>query len=258
MQLYKEGVKVVAIPKTMDNDVPGTDYSIGFSTCVTRTIELAHQLRTSAGSHERFLVLEVFGRYAGFTALLPTMAGAANRCVIPEHKFDIETLAELLAADRFSNPSKYSVVLVSEGAMFKSGEMVFENQETDAYGHKKLGGIGDRVSEKLKDLSPQFNHGKKIGVVNQRLAYLVRCGDPDAMDSLVPMAYGNLALNLILEGKTGRLVGLRNGKYDHVSILEVMGSKKLVDIERYYNTERLRPMFNHLEGLSLFVMSKPL
>ena len=258
VQLYKEGVKVVAIPKTMDNDVPGTDYSIGFSTCVTRTIELAHQLRTSAGSHERFLVLEVFGRYAGFTALLPTMAGAANRCVIPEHKFDIETLAELLAEDRFSNPSKYSVVLVSEGAMFKSGEMVFENQETDAYGHKKLGGIGDRVSEKLKDLSPQFNHGKKIGVVNQRLAYLVRCGDPDAMDPLVPMAYGNLALNLILEGKTGRLVGLRNGKYDHVSILEVMGSKKLVDIERYYNTERLRPMFNHLEGLSLFVMSKPL
>ena len=123
---------------------------------------------------------------------------------------------------------------------------------------KSSAAFEDRVSEKLKDLSPQFNHGKKIGVVNQRLAYLVRCGDPDAMDSLVPMAYGNLALNLILEGKTGRLVGLRNGKYDHVSIMEVMGSKKLVDIERYYNTERLRPMFNHLEGLSLFVMSKPL
>ena len=256
-QLHKEGVQVVAIPKTMDNDVPGTDYSIGFSTCVTRTVELTHQLRTCAGSHERFLVLEVFARYAGFTALLPTMAGAANRCVIPEHKFDIETLTELLAADRFSNPSKYSVVLVSEGAMFKSEEMVFENQETDAYGHKKLGGIGDRVSEKLKELSPQFNHGKKIGVVNQRLAYLVRCGDPDAMDSLVPMAYGNLALNLTLEGKTGRMVVLRDGKYDHVSLLEVMGPKKLVDIERYYNTDRLRPKFNHLEGLSLFVMSKP-
>jgi 6-phosphofructokinase 1 len=257
VRLHEEGVKVVAIPKTMDNDVPGTDYSIGFSTCVTRTIELTHQLRTSAGSHERFLVLEVFGRYAGFTALLPTMAGAANRCVIPEHQFDIENLAELLTADRFSNPSKYSVVLVSEGAMFKGGEMVIENQETDAYGHKKLGGIGDRVSEKLKELSPQLNHGGKIGVINQRLAYLVRCGDPDAMDSLVPMAYGNLALNLILEGQTGRLVALRNGKYDHVSLLEVAGSKKLVDIERYYNTDRLRPKFNNLEGLSLFVMSKP-
>jgi len=257
VRLYEEGVKVVAIPKTMDNDVPGTDYSIGFSTCVTRTVELTHQLRTSAGSHERFLVLEVFGRYAGFTALLPTMAGAANRCVIPEHKFNMETLAELLVADRFSNPSKYSVVLVSEGAMFKGQEMVFENQKTDAYGHKKLGGIGDRVAEKLMELSPRFNHGKKIGVINQRLAYLVRCGDPDAMDSLVPMAYGNLALNLILEGKTGRLVVLRNGKYGHVPLLEVMGTKKLVDIERYYNTDRLRPKFKHLEGLSLFVMSKP-
>ncbi len=256
VRMHEEGVKVVAIPKTMDNDVPGTDYSIGFSTCVTRTIELTHQLRTTAGSHERFLVLEVFGRYAGFTALLPTMAGAANRCVIPEHKFNIENLAELLAADRFSNPSRYSVVLVSEGAMFKSEEMVFENQETDAYGHKKLGGVGDRVSDKLQELSPQFNNGKKIGAINQRLAYLVRCGDPDAMDSLVPMAYGNLALNLILEGKTGRLVVLRNGTYDHVPLSEVTGSKKIVDIERYYDTDRLRPKFNHLEGLSLFVMSK--
>jgi 6-phosphofructokinase 1 len=257
VRLHEEGIKVVAIPKTMDNDVPGTDYSIGFSTCLTRTIELAHQLRTSAGSHERFLVLEVFGRYAGFTALLPSMAGAANRCVIPEHKFDIENLAELLAADRLNNPSKYSVVLVSEGAMFKGGEMVIENQEKDAYGHKKLGGIGDRVSEKLKELSPQFNHGKKIGIINQRLAYLVRCGDPDAMDSLVPMAFGNLALNLILEGQTGRLVALRNGTYTHVPLLEVTGPKKLVDIERYYNTDRLRPKFNNLEGLSLFVASKP-
>ena len=257
VRLHEEGVKVVAIPKTMDNDVPGTDYSIGFSTCLTRTIELAHQLRTSAGSHERFLVLEVFGRYAGFTALLPSMAGAANRCVIPEHKFDMENLAELLAADRLSNSSKYSVVLVSEGAIFKGGEMVIENQEKDAYGHKKLGGIGDRVSETLKELSPQFNHGKKIGVINQRLAYLVRCGDPDAMDSLVPMAYGNLALNLILEGQTGRLVALRNGTYTHVPLLEVTGPKKLVDIERYYNTDRLRPKFNNLEGLSLFVASKP-
>lgn len=257
VRLHEEGVKVVAIPKTMDNDVPGTDYSIGFSTCLTRTLELVHQLRTTAGSHERFLVLEVFGRYAGFTALLPTMAGAANRCVIPEHKFNIETLAELLAADRFSNPSKYSVVLISEGAMFTGGEMVFENHEADAYGHKKLGGIGDRVSEKLKELSPRFHDGKKIGVINQRLAYLVRCGNPDAMDSLVPMAYGNLALNLILTDQTGRLVALRNGKYDHVSLLEVVGPKKLVDMEKYYNTDRLRPKFDHLEGLSLFVMSKP-
>ena len=136
---------MVAIPKTMDNDVPGTDYCIGFSTCVTRIIEMANRLRTSAGSHERLLVLEVFGRYAGFTAMLPTMAGAANRCVIPEYKFNIDRLAELLVNDRNKNPSKYSVVLVSEGAMFEGGDMIFEHDVKDAFGHKKLGGIGDMV-----------------------------------------------------------------------------------------------------------------
>ena len=149
VRLYREGVKVIAIPKTMDNDVPGTDYCIGFSTCVTRTIQMTNSLRTSAGSHERFLVMEVFGRYAGYTAMLPTMAGAANRCVIPEHKFGIDQLTELLSYDRKKNPSKYSVVLVSEGSMFEGGEMIFEHETTDAYGHKKLGGIGDLVSEKL-------------------------------------------------------------------------------------------------------------
>src|SRR5271166_756863 len=138
VRLYQEGVKVVAIPKTMDNDVPGTDYCIGFSTCVTRTLQLVNSLRTSAGSHERFMVLEVFGRYAGFTAMLPTMAGAANRCVIPEYKFNIEKLTELLVEDRNHNPSKYSVALVSEGATFEGGEMMFEGEAADAYGHKKL------------------------------------------------------------------------------------------------------------------------
>src|SRR5512140_3140747 len=158
VHLFKLGVNVVAIPKTMDNDVPGTDYCIGFSTCVTRTIQMTNSLRTSAGSHERILVLEVFGRYAGFTAMLPTMAGSANRCVIPEYKFDIEQLAKLLVEDRNHNPSKYSVVLVSEGAMFKGGEMIFSGLEKDAYGHAKLGGIGDLVSEKLKELSCKYNN----------------------------------------------------------------------------------------------------
>jgi len=141
VRLYQEGVRVVAIPKTMDNDVPGTDYCIGFSTCITRTIEMTHALRTSAGSHERFMVLEVFGRYAGFTAMLPTMAGAANRCVIPEHKFNIEQLTQLLIYDRKRNPSNYSVVLVSEGAMFEGGEMVFQSATVDAFGQKKQGGL---------------------------------------------------------------------------------------------------------------------
>ena len=192
----------------MDNDVPGTDYCIGFSTCVTRTIEMTHALRTTAGSHERFLVIEVFGRYAGFTSLIPTMAGAANRCVIPEHQFDIERLCELLTEDRYSNPSKYSVVIVSEGATFNGSDMIFDKEEKDQFGHKKLGGVGDHVSEKLKELSPKFNKGPRINAINQRLGYLVRCGDPDAMDSIVPMAFGNLAMDLVLDGAEGRKIGL--------------------------------------------------
>jgi len=255
VELHKQGIKVIAIPKTMDNDVPGTDYCIGFSTCVTRTIEMTHNLRTSAGSHERFLVIEVFGRYAGFTALLPTMAGAANRCVIPEYKFNIERLLELLVADRAKNPSNYSVVLVSEGAMFTGGEMVFENHEQDAYGHKKLGGIGDLISSKLKELSPKYNNNKRVNVINQRLGYLVRCGNPDAIDSIVPMAYGNLALDLLLKGISGRLVILKNGRYDNAPIEVVTSKKKIVNVEKYYNVERLRPRYESFESMPLFIMT---
>ena len=255
VRLHREGVKVIAVPKTMDNDVPGTDYCIGFSTCVTRTIAMTHALRTTAGSHERFLVIEVFGRYAGFTALLPTMAGAGNRCVIPEFKFNIERLCELLTQDRLTNPSRYSVVLVSEGAVFDGDEMIFEDHEQDMYGHKKLGGIGDLVSQRLKELSPQFNQGRRINVINQRLSYLVRCGDPDAIDSIVPMAFGNLALDLILQGKSGRMVCLRNGQYDNVPIDVVTSTKKTVDVAKYYNTERLRPFYKSFNYKPLFIMT---
>ena len=255
VRMYQEGVKVVAIPKTMDNDVPGTDYCIGFSTCVTRTIELANSLRTVAGSHERLMVLEVFGRYAGFTAMLPTMAGAANRCVIPEHKFEIEKLAELLMLDRKYNPSKYAVVLVSEGSMFKGGEMVFEDKTTDAFGHAKLGGIGDLVSARLKELTAQHNNGRTVDIVDQKLGYIVRCGDPDAIDSIVPMAYGNLALDLILKKVHGRMVVLKNGRYDNTPIDIVTSTKKTVNVERFYNTERLRPNFESFEMTPLFIMT---
>src|SRR5579864_623900 len=255
VRLFQEGVKVIAIPKTMDNDVPGTDYCIGFSTCVTRIIQMTNSLRTSAGSHERFLVLEVFGRYAGFTAMLPTMAGAANRCVIPEHKFDIERLTELLVADRRKNPSHYSVVLLSEGAMFQDGEMIFEAETTDAFGHKKLGGIGDLVSEKLKELSPKYNHGKTVDIINQKLGYLVRCGDPDAIDSIVPMAYGNLALDLLLGKIHGRLVVLKNGRYDNLPIDTVTATKKVVNVKEHYNTARLRPHYTSFEMKPLFIMT---
>lgn len=255
VRLHKEGVKVIGVPKTMDNDVPGTDYCIGFSTCVTRTISWTHALRTTAGSHERFLVIEVFGRYAGFTAIIPTMAGAANRCVIPEHKFEIERLCELLAKDRSTNPSNYAVVLVSEGAMFDKSEMTFKSQEIDMYGHKKLGGVGDLISEQLKLFSPKYNEGRRINVINQRLSYLVRCGDPDAIDSMVPMAFGNLALDLIMDKKSGRMVSLRNGQYDHVPIDLVSSRKKLVDVDKYYNTERLRPKYKSFQNKPLFIMT---
>lgn len=255
-RLHKEGVKVITIPKTMDNDVPGTDYCIGFSTCVTRTIELTHKLRTSAGSHERFLVIEVFGRYAGFTALLPTMAGAADRCVIPESGFEIEHLAELLSRDRQRNPSKYAVVLVSEGATLSDqDEMSFEGAEKDQFGHRKLGGIGDKVAARLKEISPKFNNGKRVNVINQRLGYLVRCGEPDAIDSIVPMAFGNLALDLILAGSSGRLVCLKNGCYDNVAIETIMERKKVVDVQKYFNRERLRPKYETFERQPLFIMT---
>jgi ATP-dependent phosphofructokinase / diphosphate-dependent phosphofructokinase len=256
VRMYKEGIKVIAIPKTMDNDVPGTDYCIGFSTCVTRTINMTNTLRTSAGSHERILVLEVFGRYAGFTAMLPTMAGAANRCVIPEHKFDIEKLTSLLVEDRAKNPSRYSVVIVSEGATFGGmEEMRFSHSEKDMFGHSKLGGIGDAVSQEIKRLSPVFNNGKSVNVIYQQLGYLVRGGDPDAIDSIVPMAYGNLALDLILKGIHGRLVVLRNGRYDNAPLDIVTSSKKLVDVKKYYNVERYRPHYKSFEFQPLFIMT---
>lgn len=258
VRLYQEGFKVIAIPKTMDNDVPGTDYCIGFSTCVTRTISLTNSLRTIAGSHERILVLEVFGRYAGYTAMLPTMAGAANRCVIPEFKFNIEHLTELLVKDRRANPSNYSVLLISEGAMYEGGEMVFADRTTDAYGHAKLGGIGDLVSSQIKDLSPKYNDGKTVDVVNQKLGYMVRGGDPDAVDSIAPMAFGNLALDLLLKGIHGRLVVLKNGRYDNVPLDVVTATKKVISVPQFYDTDRYRPIYENFEMKPLFIMTSEL
>lgn len=256
VRLNSEGVKVVAIPKTMDNDVPGTDYCIGFSTCVTRTISLVNSLRTSAGSHERFLIIEVFGRYAGFTALLPTMAGAANRCVIPEYQFDLDDLARLMVEDRNSSSSKYSVLLASEGVTFKGMDnMYFSQQTTDAYGHKKLGGIGQIIADRLKELAPKYNQGRTINYISQNLGYMVRGGDPDAMDSIVPMAYGNLALDLILKGIHGRMVILQNGRYDNVPLEVVTATKKRVDVSQFYNTQRLRPQYNSFEMKPTFIMT---
>ncbi|TAJ13647.1 phosphofructokinase [Marinilabiliaceae bacterium JC017] len=260
VRLHHEGIKIIAIPKTMDGDVPGTEYCIGFSTCVTRTIELTHALRTCAGSHERFLILEVFGRNAGFSALLPTVGGAADRCVIPEYPIDIEHLTELMVEDRNNNPSKYSVVLVSEGASFNGGDIIYTDNSTDMFGHKKLGGIGETIGQQLKLLSPKYNNGVEINVVNQKLGYLVRSGEPDALDSIVPTAYANLALDLIIQGHYGQMVCIKDGKYNYVSIETVKKdskgeSIKRVNVSKFYDTNRYRPIYANILGDPIMILT---
>ncbi|WP_430816030.1 6-phosphofructokinase [Carboxylicivirga sp. RSCT41] len=261
VRLHHEGVRTIGIPKTMDGDVPGTEYCIGFSTCVTRTIELTHALRTCAGSHERFLVLEVFGRNAGFSALLPTVGGAADRCVIPEHQINIEQLTALMVEDRNNNPSKYSVVLVSEGASYEGSDIIYSSHETDAFGHKKLGGIGENIGQQLKRLSPKFNNGKSINVINQKLGYLVRSGEPDALDSIVPTAYANLAMDLIIEGISGQMVCINDGKYNHISIEAVRKndkgeSTKIVNVSKFYDTNRYRPIYSNIVGDPMLILTR--
>ena len=255
-RLYTENVNVVAIPKTMDNDVPGTDYCIGFSTCVSRTIRLANELRTATGSHERILVMEVLGRNAGFTAMLPTMAGAASRCLIPEYPFEIEHVCRLALEDRKKNPSNYASILISEGATIKGGDII-ESGEADAFGHKRLGGIGAEVVRQMKAMIPSMNNGKKVNFIEQKLGYTTRCGDPDAIDSIVPMAYGNLAMELILNKKFGQLVVLKDGHYDYMSLdVLVAGQKaKNVDVDKFYVKERLRPNYERIQDMPLFIMT---
>lgn len=257
VKLYEEGVNIIGIPKTMDNDVSGTDYCIGFSTCVTRTIHLTNTIRTTAGSHERFMVVEVFGRYTGFTAMLPTMAGAANRCVIPEHPFDTDKLTQLLIEDWYDNPSRYSVALVSEGATYKGMDQSSQPiKERDHYGNPKFGGISDIISQRIKDAAPKYNNGKRINIINQKLGYLVRGGDPDTIDSIVPMAYGNLALELILKGIHGRLIIMKSGRYDNAPIEVVTSHNKRVNVKKFYNTEKLRPKYKTFEFQPLLVMTE--
>jgi len=243
-RLSNEGVKIIAIPKTMDGDVYGTDYCIGFSTCITRTINLIHTLSASAGSHERFLVIEVFGKYSGFTAMLPTLAGVANRCVIPEAEFHISQLAELMVADRASNAGKFSTVLISEGARFHGLDIT-----------EKRAGIGEIVAAKLKKASAKFNNGKRVDPIVQNLGYLVRTGYPDATDSLVPIAFSNIAMDLNLQDKTGMMTAIRDGFYTAVNLNEVMSGTKVVDVERFYDTEMLKPKVDSFIALPQMVMT---
>jgi 6-phosphofructokinase len=245
LHLHQQGVPIVAIPKTMDNDVHGTDYCIGFSTAVMRTVNFTHQLRTSAGSHERLAVVEVFGRYSGQTSLISAHLAGVERAVIPEVPFDVERLARLLMEDKAANPSKYAMMTISEGAMMLGGEMVMGDRE-DPYGHKKLGGIGQITGEALREITGQ-------GIIHQRLGYLMRSGSPDSLDLMVAMNYAMMAVNLAVKKVFGRLVALRNGSYTNVPIDVVRQGVKRVDVGALYDTENYRPKIHDIDGKPMFL-----
>jgi 6-phosphofructokinase 1 len=245
VRLHREGVRVVAVPKTMDNDVFGTDYCIGFSTAVTRSVEYINALRTPAGSHERIAVVELFGRNSGETALVAAYLADADRALISEVPFDVERLAEMVMADRRANPSNYAVVVVSEGASMIGGQVVEYGQE-DAYGHKKLGGIGQHVGEALKQLTG-------VDIVQQQLAYLMRAGAPDSLDRMVGTSFGALAVSQLRHGHAGVMVSLQNGVYTTVPIDTCVSGVKRVDVEELYDAEQYRPHVAHLLGKPMFL-----
>jgi 6-phosphofructokinase 1 len=236
---------VIAIPKTMDNDVHGTDYCIGFSTAVTRGVDFIHRLRTAAGSHERIAVVELFGRYSGETSLITAYLAGVDRAVISEIPFDIEKLAGLLGADQRSNPSDYAMLTVSEGATSIDGEMLLSGEE-DAYGHQKLGGIGAHISEAIKE---------RLGrpTLYQQVGYLMRSGVPDSLDLMVATNYAVTAADLAVEGAQGRMVALRGGTYTHVSISVTSEGVKRVDVDELYDVEEYRPKVRHVLGKPMFL-----
>ncbi len=236
---------MVAIPKTMDNDVYGTDYCIGFSTAVTRGVQIIHQLRTSAGSHERIAVIELFGRNSGETSLVTSYLAGVDRAIISEVPFNPEHLAELLVRDKNENPSNYAMVTISEGAHIVGGKII-EYGEADAYGHRKLGGIGEIVGEALKKLTG-------FHILYQRLSYMMRSGAPDALDLMVAVNFANLAMDLISEGSSGRMVSLRDGKYTHIPMSEVAMGVKRVDVDELYDTEQYRPKVYNVLGKPMFL-----
>ena len=244
-RLHREGVPLVAIPKTMDNDVFGTDYCLGFSTAVTRSVMFINDLRTSAGSHERFLVVELFGRYSGETCLLASYLAGVDRAVIAEVPFDCGKLYQLLDADRTDNPSNYAVVAVSEGARTVGGGTI-ESGEADAYGNRKLGGIGGIISDYLE----KQTHDK---VIYQRLAYLMRSGAPDSLDQLVANNYGSLAADLMRRGETGKMVAVVDGRYTAVPIEVGLSGRKRVDVDRFYDIANYRPKVAEVMGMPMFL-----
>ena len=244
-RIHSEGFPCVCIPKTMDNDVFGTDYCIGFSTAITRSVEFLTNMRTSVGSHERIGIVELFGRNSGETSLFAAYLAYIDRCVIPEVECDIATLSELLLEDKRNNPSNYALMTISEGAIIKGGEII-ETGEEDAYGHKKLGGVGQLVAEEVKRRTGQH-------VMFQQPAYLMRSGAPDSLDRMVAMSYGNLAAQLLKSGDTGKMVALQNGCYTAIPIDYIMSGKKIVDVEKYYDSKKYRPSVKDIIGIPMFL-----
>jgi ATP-dependent phosphofructokinase / diphosphate-dependent phosphofructokinase len=244
-RLSREGVRTLAVPKTMDNDVFGTDYCIGFSTAVTRSVQFIHQLRTSTGSHERIAVVELFGRNCGETSLLSAYLAGVDRAIISEVPFDPERLAGYVLEDKSSNPSRYAMVTISEGARMVHGA-IEERGEVDAYGHRKLGGIGLVTGELLKKLTGQ-------DIIYQRLGYLMRSGAPDALDLMVAVNFANMAINLIGKNAPGRMVALRRGTYTSVPIDTMMSGIKRVDVDALYDEKRYRPLIRQVDGKPMFL-----
>jgi 6-phosphofructokinase 1 len=232
-RLHKEKFPVVGIPKTMDNDVFGTDYCIGFSTAVTRSVNLITDLRTSIGSHERIGIVELFGRNSGETSLISALLAQVDRAAISEVPIEIEKLADLLMEDKRQNPSNYAIMTVSEGATYKDGEII-ESGKMDAFGHKKLGGIAQHISDDIKRLTGS-------NTMIQPLTYVIRSGPPDSLDRMVGLAYGTIAMNLIKAGDTGKLAALKGGKYTAIPLDMVIAGKKYVDVDAYYDKENFRP-----------------
>mgnify|MGYP000964915679 CR=1 FL=1 len=245
VRLHREGIPVVAIPKTMDNDVFGTDYCIGFSTAVTRSVNFITNMRTAVGSHERIGVIELFGRNSGETSLFTAYLSDVDRAIISEVPFDIDKLCRFLVEDRRNNPSNYAMMTISEGAIMEGGEVI-ETGEADAYGHRKLGGIGAIVADQIKRRTG-------IDTMFQQLAYLMRSGPPDSLDRMVAMSFGHLAMQLIRCGETGKMVALHAGKYTALPVEMVLAGVKRVDVPAYYNLETYRPKIKDFMGVPMFL-----
>jgi ATP-dependent phosphofructokinase / diphosphate-dependent phosphofructokinase len=242
--LDKLGFKIVAVPKTMDNDVRNTEYCIGFSTAISRASDAINRQRTTVGSHERIGIFRVFGRDAGYTALYTALV-TSIRCAIPEYKFKLEKMVDLLVTDKRNNPSNYSMVVLSEGAEWE-GFTVQEYGEADAFGHRKKMSVAESFSEEVKRLS------KEETIVSD-LTYELRSGDPDFIDKMVAGTFGTMAFDSVLQGKSGLMAAIADGKYHMVDIPDPKLGPRSVDVESMYNTDRYRPNYASKEGLPIFL-----